>query len=238
MLLGVLAQETEGTVGGAPSTAFATADFVNGAYDYNGSTLTASNVVNNTGVITGSGLHLVAGATPVYFLNQFRTKLFTFDWTILLELNIDVFTGNEMRVLHVGSETVSFGYQNDVKVVVWGDYEAEDHNGDYPGTPPGTGSSVDRYIADSTNAETNAIHKLGVTRTDAMISLSVDGYPVHTLNSPTFSINFGAGATDANAAVGGWRWAGETISNTFYLRSLKIYDPPLSNVALVALTGA
>jgi len=218
-----------------PIAAFATADFVNGIYNYNGNTLTAANVIDTPGAISGLGLHLTTGAAGIQILNDFKTKLFTFSWTVVLDLNINVFTEGEHRIFNIGSETAApFGYSNEVFAWSTGDWEFEDDNNDYPGTPPGTGTSVSRFIQDITHSFNDGVHIFGVTRTDSFCSLSVDGNPAITDNSPTFNIN--VGVTDVRATLGAYRFLGELVPNGFYLRSLKIYDPPVTDAQLVILT--
>lgn len=236
-IYGIVAQDTAIASGGGPlPDPLAVADFANGIYTYGVTTLSASQVVNNTGTISGSGLHLVSGASGIQLLNQFRSKMFEFNWTILFELDIDASAGDHV-VLHVGSETPTFGYTNELYAEVFGDWYLQDQNNDYPGTPPGTGAPQSRFAEDFTNSLTNAFHKFGVTRTDSHISLSVDGFAVETTNTPTFSINAPAvGSTDVGAVLGAFRQTGETIPNSFYIRKLQVFDP-VSNATLVAMTA-
>lgn len=219
-------------------TAYAIADFVNGTYSYNGVSKTLADIITDEipSVVTASGLQLIAGHAPIPFLNDFYTAMFTFNWTILFELDIDA-NDNEHVILNVGSETPTFGYTNEIYAINFGDWEFDDVNSDYPGTPPGTGTSAERFI-DDTNGLTNAIHKFGVTRTDSFCSLSVDGFAVQTLNTPIFSINAPTGgSTDVGAVTGAYRLGGSIVPNSFYLRRIQIFDP-VTNPQLVALTGA
>lgn len=240
MLLGAITNQTDAPPPStALPTAYAIADFVNGTYSYNGTPVSLSSVITDElpSVVTGSGLHLIAGHNPIPFVGDFYTALFTFNWTILLELDIDA-NDNEHRILNVGSETPApFGYTNEIILINFGDWEFEDKNNDYPGTPPGTGTSVSRFIDDSTNGLTNAVHKLGITRTDAHSVLSVDGFAVQELTTPVFYINAPTGgSTDVMAAIGAYRFSGETVPNSFYLRKFQIFDP-LTSPELVSITA-
>lgn len=237
-IYGIVAQDTAVAPGGPPlPDPLAVADFANGIYAYGVTTLTASQVVDTPGAVSGLGLHLVSGASGIQLLNQFRSKMFEFNWTILFELDIDAGTGDHV-VLNVGSETPSpFGYTNEVYAEVFADWYLQDQNDDYPGTPPGTGAPQSRFAEDFTNSLTNAAHKFGITRTNSLISLSVDGFAVETNNTPTFSINAPAvGSTDVGAVLGAFRQTGETIPNSFYIRRLQVFDP-VSNATLVAMTA-
>jgi hypothetical protein len=237
MIPGITASEI---VNITPSTAipYAIADFVNGIYTYNASTVALSAVITDEvpTLVSASGLHLIAGHNAIPFVSNFYTALFTFNWTIVFDLNIDG-GDNEHVILNVGSETVTFGYTNEIFAINYGDWEFQDQNNDYPGTPPGTGTSQIRFLDDTTHALTNAIHKFGITRTNAFCSLSVDGFAAQTLNTPTFSINPpAAGYTDVKACTGAYRFAGNTVPNSFYLRKMQIFNP-VSNADLVALTA-
>jgi hypothetical protein len=219
--------------------AYAIADFVNGVYSYNGTPIALSAVITDhvPTSITARGLHLVAGQIKIPFVANFYTALFSFNWTLLFELDIDA-NNNSHVILSVGSETPSFGYTNEIIIQNFGDWEFEDHNGDYPGTPPGTGNSVDRFIDDSTHGLTgaNSVHRLGITRTNGFCSLSIDGSPVVTASTPTFSINAPAvGSTDVGAVTGALRYD-NIIPQSFYIRKLQIFVP-VSNAALVRLAN-
>lgn len=237
-IYGIVAEDNVLPTGGSTlPTAYAIADFVNGIYSYNGSSVALSAVITDEipSVVTASGLHLIAGHAAIPFVGNFQTALYTFNWTLLLELDIDA-ADNEHVLINVGSETPTFGYTNEVWSINWFDWEIEDKNNDYPGTPPGTGSPVSRYTDDTTHGLTNAVHKLGLTRTDSLLSLSVDGAAVSTLNTPTFSINPPTGgSTDAKACTGAYRLAGNTVPNSFYLRKFQIFNP-VTNSDLVSLT--
>ncbi len=235
-IYGIVAQDilAPGSITTLPDP-LAVADFANGVYTYGVTTLSASQVVNNTGAISGSGLHLVAASAGVQLLNQFRTKMFEFNWTLIFDLaSINAFT-TETRVLTVGSETLTFGYTNEFYLESdFGEWDVDDVNSDYPGTPPGTGTSYERFAFNfnATNAQ-NGDHIVGATRTNAQIAVTADGNTPSVETTPgPFSIN--TGATDVLAILGSDRFG--NVVSSYYIRSLKIYDP-VDNATLAALSA-
>lgn len=178
MIPGIVAQDSGGTStvpgGGTP---LGVADFVAGAYNWGATTLTASQVTNQTGWIGGSGLAIPGAAgAAAHVLNQFATALLTCNWTVVIEADILTSTSSSppSNLLSVYNAPTDL-HEMAIDVSSQQNWFITDHD---------NALSVTRYTDDSTDddsggtADTTGIHKYAVTRTNAKLAASVDGYSV------------------------------------------------------------
>lgn len=219
-------------------TAVAVADFVNGIYSIDGSTVALSDVVDHTGYISGgTGMVFTAGNAVANVIGGFRTKCLTQNWSFVFDLNFNPNLGQNIYVFY--TLTPSFGYENYVQVIGW--YEITDKNADYgPALPPGSGSSVSRDAYDSlgTTIYNTGVHRFAMTRTDAMVSVSIDGSAVSgTMTDSSATLTFDLGS-QVDTTLGGFTTqAGSgNIDQTFTLKKWSIYAP-VNNATLALLSA-
>jgi hypothetical protein len=201
-------------------------DFVNHSYSYGGASLTVAQVLNSTGqgyVTTDGGLHIATGADPAEVIGDFATRLFTCQWTIVMEVEIvlNVGTGqsdsipeflflqNYDGLTHPVVDTL-------IRVGRPQEWDVEDS------------SDTQDRLAWDVHALGQGIHKVAVTRIDSRLAVSVDGFP--PVNQQT-----GGGLTTGNFplpgafgamihAMFGAQWNTGTRDVTI-IRKFAIYDP-------------
>lgn len=140
-------------------------DFVNGVYNFDNTTYTASQAISDTGQITANGLEVNTSGlypnAPSILASEVQDFLDTAQMSGVIE-----FEGfAEGCYLIEWSEWFSGDY---VSIRWFQDAEAWDSN-NHDGT---------RAAKDIDNGTANGIHKLSFTRIDAKIRVSIDGFPV------------------------------------------------------------
>lgn len=201
------------------------ADFVNDTYTVNGTPVdVGTDVVDSpTGGIDASGLSIVAAQPPIPVIGAFYDRLIDFNWTMLLDLD----GGNPANLniiftFYTLFAMPGYGYENYIHLGFG--WWAEDHNSDYPGTPvPGVGSPVDRFLQDSA-VYTVGLHRLGLTRTNSNLSISVDGRTALTDTTPNqLNVDTNPGA-DTQMQFGAYEYD-TTSDETFHIAKMQIFDP-------------
>jgi hypothetical protein len=222
MLIGICARQRPFVPPAAGLQAVGQLDFVNGSYSWNGTTLTAADVVDQTGWITANGLELQAdpssGANLIY--SPMTTYLGLCQFSAIFEVNIlqsTSFPGAKAsQIFWMSNAGLAFFvqafYQHDWELA------ASDGN-----TTP--------FIDDGINSISTGIHKLGITQTDDMSSLSVDGFS--TASDLTGVVLPVVGFPMSVFAFGLTQTANDVA---FHLRSATFYDP-VENAQLQELTA-
>jgi hypothetical protein len=230
MLLGIVAIGEGGEqAGSGPASLLASADFVNHVYSYGASTLTAGQVVNQTGWITGNGLEIPSAAgAAAHVLNQFATELLTCNWTLVIEANILVSSNispasNLLSVYNNPTDLHEMG----LDVSSQQNWFITDHD---------DALAVTRYTDDSTDndsggtADTTGIHRYAVTRTNGKLAASVDGYSV-TTDTTALTLPNLTYPMDRVYLGGYYNATGRAV----YIRLLQIYNP-VSDASLPTLS--
>jgi len=221
MILGVLAAAEDGTTpgGGGPGTLIASANFVTNVYVYGATSLTASQVVDQTGWITGNGLEIPSAAgAAAHVLNQFATELLTCNWTVLIEANIIVSSNvaPPSNLLSVYNNPTDL-YEMGLDISSQQNWFITDHD---------NALSVTRYTDDSADndtggtADTTGVHRYAVTRTNAKLAASVDGYSV-TTDTTALTLPNLTYPMDRVYLGGYYNGTGRAV----YIRRLEIYNP-------------
>lgn len=214
MIPGIVAQgDGSADVG---SGLIASADFVNGVYTYEEDTLAASDVVDDTGRISGSGLSLLTD-TPVMILNQFLDRLLTLDWTIVIEVDAGTPVSFAHRLyLMVLLDPVLSNNEIDCYTLNLFGQMAENSL-----------TNVNRFVDDNSAGGVVGINKYGYTRVDSFMAMSVNGAIADFSNDPitdTTCTEVQFASSDRGPGVSG------------YIRKLDIYASVLP-AAMPALTA-
>lgn len=221
-IYGIVAQDDEVLASGPPGgggSPLGVADFVAGAYNWGATILTASQVVDQTGWIGGSGLAIPSAAgAAAHVLNQFATALLTCNWTVVIEADILVSNASapSSSLLTVYNPPTDL-FEMGIDLASQQNWFITDH--DFQ-------ASVTRYTDDSTDndsggtADTTGIHKYAVTRVNSGLSASVDGYSV--TNDPTnLTLPNVTYPMDRVYLGGAYNGTGRALN----IRSLAVYDP-------------
>lgn len=216
MILGVIAQSDETVSSGL----LGQLDFYNGSYQWGGSSLTAADVVDQTGWIVGSsGLEVPAAQSAgAALLYSFMTaKLATLDFTAVF--NVETLSGSKAEIFTVAN--AGDAYYVMAQVYGTSEWDVNDNDG-----------SIDRWAQDLTNGLTVGVHKIALTRTPARLSLSVDGNAVvtDTTSSPNLPWD---GFPMTHFYLGGW--SSETAA-AIKIRSMDLYNS-VSDLALPGLSA-
>jgi len=220
MILGIVAEGGEATAPTPPlGAALGVADFVAGAYNWGATTLTASQVTNQTGWIGGSGLAIPSAAgAAAHVLNQFATALLTCQWTVVIEAEILVSSNlsppsNLLSVYNAPTDLFEMG----LDVSSQQNWFITDHDNSI---------SVTRYTDDLTDndtggtADTTGVHRYAVTRTNGKLAASVDGYSV-TNDATALTLPNLTYPMDRVYLGGYFNGTGRALN----IRSLAVYSP-------------
>lgn len=221
MLVGICSRKrpSVGGGGGGGNAALGEFDFINGSYSWGGITLTAADVVDQTGFITANGLEIPSGGTSAEMLySAAQTFLADCQWTMVIEANI-LDTGFSPTT-YLFTET-NAGDAFFIQVSFAAEWELESGDGN---TFPAT--------MDTVNSISTGIHKLAVTQTNDAGLLSIDGNAVQS------------DMTGVVLPVGGFPmtkfYFGGYSSGTgkpVYIRKVSIYDAITDNPTLVSLSA-
>lgn len=221
MLIGVCVKPRPFVPPAAGLQALGQLDFVNGSYSWDGATLTAADVVDQTGWITANGLELEAdpssGANLIY--SPMTTYLGLCQFSAVFEVNIltsTSFPGAKVsRIFWMSNAGLSFFVQGYYQHS-W-NAEAGDGN-TFPAASDG-------------NSLTTGIHKFAFTQTDDKTACCVDGFGVQTdLTGTVLPV---VGFPMSVFAFGLTQTANDVA---FHLRSASFYDP-VENQQLQELTA-
>lgn len=193
----------------AGDLALGSLDFVNGIYSYGGSSLTAADVIDQTGWIGSGGLEIPASQpAAAKLLGDFATQVLTCQWTIVAEVEItEEFSGTAAYILTAQASDPTYFIQLDYDFAEW---ELSDED-----------NSNSRFTFDDANAISTGIHKVAVTRTDAGLSMSVAGNAVVNDNSSSLIL-----PSPGHAMINPYLGGGPTgTGHTINIRSISIYDP-------------
>jgi hypothetical protein len=221
MIPGIVAQDggIASTTPGGGGTPLGVADFVAGTYNWGATTLTASQVTNQTGWISGSGLAIPSAAgAAAHVLNQFATALLTCNWTVVIEADILVSSNlsppsNLLSVYNAPTDAFEMG----LDISSQQNWFITDHDNN---------ASVTRYTDDSTDndsggtADTTGIHRYAVTRTNTKLAASVDGYSV-TTDTTALTLPNLTYPMDRVYLGGYYNGTGRALN----IRSLAVYSP-------------
>lgn len=212
MMLGMIAQRAAPQASGA---ILALADFVNGVYSVGETSLTAADVVDDTGRISGSGLSITT--TEVELLGAFAALLLEANWTVVVEFTAGTPAGSGHRLLlcylieAADSDEATIYTQNLFA------YMFDTNASETPSS---------REANDFDNQGVVGTNRIAATRTDAGIAVSLNGEPAFTDNNAM-----------AAAGYDGVFCASHTDTGTAgHIRRIEVYAPVLS-AALSALSA-
>ena len=214
MIYGIQAAQPDsgGGVGGNPyPDALATADFVLGAYWMSGSQVTAASMIDKPDLISASGLQIQDLTTGgvVFIIGALRDLLFTANYTIVFEWS-DTDTAGNRTPISIDESSTAGGTDHlyvfcDATMV--GFYDQPDPGANRQAEKTGLGSMP-------------ATRRIAATRTNAKISLSVDGTAVITdtvaTSTPSLDVaTLGGAHTDA--------YPGQFATMNGHIRRLIVY---------------
>jgi len=182
----------------------ATADFLTPHYSVAGAAVTAADIIDQPGQVTGTGLQILADADVVNILGAFLAVLTAAEWTLVIEWDHGT-TSSSMEPLVVTGP----GNDNAVQIL-----RQNGFSGHFLTVEDFAGSHF-RGSTDSSGAIGDGIHKLALTRVDAKLVFSIDGRAIVSNTSDSFSL------APTTAAFGGY--PGDTVNDDLYIRSLRIY---------------
>lgn len=193
----------------AGDLALGSLDFVNGIYSYGGSSLTAADVIDQTGWIGAGGLEIPASQpAAAKLLGDFATQVLTCQWTVVAEVEItEEFSGTAAYILTAQASDPTYFVQIDYDFAEW---ELSDED-----------NSDSRFTFDDTNGISVGIHKIAATRIDGGLSFSVDGAAV--VNDISSSLVL---PSPGHAMINPYLGGGATgTGHTINIRSISIFDP-------------
>lgn len=204
MIYGIIAASTlsQPTISIASLGSF---DFVNGEYSWNGITLAASDVVDQTGWIGASGLAIPgsSGAGAELLYAAMTTVLAGCNFTAVVE--IETINTNKAIVFSIANS--GDAYYVDLAAHAEADYYIEDYGGTY------------RYAEDYEHALSVGVHKIATTTAPDRTSISIDGNAIVT--DPTASTVPVGGFPMTKFYLGGWSNNTQAAVN---IRSFAIYE--------------
>lgn len=209
MIPGIVASQEDSAAGASTDTA--TLDFVAGNYSFNETTLTAAEVIDDTGRIDGNGLSIIS-ANPVNFLGDVATLLLSGNWTVVIEYT----AASGAPSLRLWLLTCLHDFFSDViqlytvnRFATFFDLAV---------------ASTSRLMEDGVNQGSVGVNKIAWTRSDAA-AMSINGNAVISdVTNVTGIVINQAQCADANGAAG-----------ASYIRSITIL-PVQANSALPALS--
>lgn len=197
-----------GSIGGGGAGTVASYDFVNGVYSFGATTLAASDIIDQTGWIGGSGLAVptAAGYGAQLIYAPLNTFLGACEFTIVAEVNL---VSGYPDIITI-DEPVSENY---VELAVYvhpssGEWDLMD----------GTGG-VTRSIYFTHPATAGSTHKIAITRDNAHFAMSVDGSATQ-VTTASFTLP-DIGSPMSAFYLGGWVAIGNDPIN---IRSIQFYD--------------
>lgn len=211
MIYGVVAEA--GAQQAAPIASLGQFDFVAGSYHWGATTLTASQVVDQTGWIGGSGLAVPAsaGAGAALLYAATTTLLATCEFTCVAEVQT---ISGFADILVVSNSGDAFFIE--CAVTVGTEWDVFDNDGSFDGD----GFSTDNVTA--------GIHKLAFNRSNTNRAISVDGSNPAAGTDTTFVDLPVIGFPMVNFFLGGWQ---DHTAAAINIRSISFYDlQPNSNL--------
>lgn len=203
MIYGITASEFAEVVAGP--AALGSFDFVNGVYSWGASSLSASDVIDQTGWIGAGGISVPgSGAAGAEILYAAATAVLgACSWTLAIEIDL-LSASSTTDLLTIANAGDAYSIQ----IIYNGGWQANSTDG-----------MAAVFAGDYANSLSTGVHKVAVTRTDAKSVISVDGHAAQSdLTACTLPV---IGFPMANFFLGGW----DTYTdNAVKIRSLTIYD--------------
>lgn len=192
----------------APIVALGIFDFVNGIYDWQGTSITASQVIDQTGWIGVDGLSVPGSAAAGAEILYAATGTFLADINFTAVMEIEILNALEADILTITNAGGSY----DVSAIVYGQSEWDAHDND---------GVTQRWASDDSHSLTTGIHKFAITRTTAAgLSVSVDGNAVQ-VSTGSSSLPW-EGFPMTEFYLGGYN---SYTSGAVNIRSVAFYDP-------------
>lgn len=208
MLIGITVKPRPFTPPIEASSSIGSFDFVNGVYTWNGVTLTAADVIDQTGWITVNGLEVPAGAGAGAELLYPAAQTFLADCQFTMVI--------EAEILSTGFSPISYfftaanaGQAFFIETGFASDWYLTANDG-----------NTNPFADDSVHSISTGVHKLAITQVDANSSVSVNGNSVHTDAVGTSLPVVGFPMVDF--FIGGYSTGTGKAVN---IRKLSIYDP-------------
>lgn len=204
MMLGMIAQRAAPEASGA---ILALADFVNGVYSVGETSLTAADVVDDTGRISGSGLSITTA--EVELLGAFAALLLEANWTVVVEFSANTPAGSGHRLYltylieAADSDEASIYTQN-----LFG-YMFDSNSSESPST---------REATDFVTQGVVGTNRIAATRTDAGIAVSLNGEPAFADSNAMLAAGYDGAFCGLHTDTG----------TAGHIRRIEVYAPVLS----------
>ncbi|MER9937403.1 hypothetical protein [Mesorhizobium sp. M0088] len=217
MMPGVAAQPLGGSSVFSP-TVLADADFMNEIYSVDGGTVLASDIIDKPARVGASGLEILNNDVDgvVSAIGDLLTKFLLVEWTVVIEYE-EVADAATTHLLWM-QETVDF---HSVSIRRLSAFASNVMRGN-------DSSTISRNVT-NTGPFTAGVHKVAMTRTEGVLSISTDGGTVDTnttLNTtlnPLTTASFGGDPTDQSY-------------NGCFIRKVTLYAP-LDDIWLPSLSA-
>lgn len=195
--------------GGAVGNITVSLDFVNEAYEVNGSPAVIGDIIDTPGLVSpGDGLEIPLFDTPTEIIGDALDNLLTANWTMVLEVEITTLAGAVwlFSMAELNSDGTIEGDTDTMQIGV----DSGDLLFAYDDTGPGSARTINY------GNTTVAVHKIAIARSNDRMSMSVDGQAVQD-NNNDIVLNACTNATFGN-------FTGDFNARDAFIRSLVIYD--------------
>lgn len=204
----------------APPSTTTVIDFVAGTYTINGASYADSDIIGDPSKIDASGLHAGDGG-PISIIGDLLTALTAADWTIMVEYG-ELYDADATLIFDMSDgSTQELGITRDDVVgnILMKAFEASDPSGSRETEDPASGSGPFG----------TGTHRIALTRTGTVFSMSADGRTVISDASTPGTFSPTLAAFGGLADGSDWR-------NDCYISRLEIY-PPQADADLPSLSA-